>query len=48
VPRWVDTVPFGCYPREVFTRFGTFDEELARNQDDEFNLRLRKTGAASC
>jgi len=40
----VDTVPFGCYPREVFTRFGTFDEELARNQDDEFNLRLRKNG----
>jgi glycosyltransferase involved in cell wall biosynthesis len=43
-PRWVDTVPFGCYPREVFSRIGTFDEELVRNQDDEFNLRLRKNG----
>lgn len=41
-PRWVDTVPFGCYRREVFDRIGGFDETLARNQDDEFNLRLRR------
>lgn len=43
-PRWVDTVPFGCYRREVFERIGLFDEELVRNQDDEFNLRLKKSG----
>jgi glycosyltransferase involved in cell wall biosynthesis len=43
-PRWVDTVPFGCYRREVFDRIGLFDEELVRNQDDEFNLRLLKRG----
>jgi glycosyltransferase involved in cell wall biosynthesis len=43
-PRWVDTVPFGCYRREVFDRIGLFDEELVRNQDDEFNLRLIKSG----
>jgi glycosyltransferase involved in cell wall biosynthesis len=43
-PRWVDTVPFGCYRREVFDRIGMFDEELIRNQDDEFNLRLIKRG----
>ncbi len=43
-PRWVDTVPFGCYRKEVFNRIGYFDEELVRNQDIEFNLRLRKTG----
>ena len=43
-PRLVDTVPFGCYRREVFTRIGRFDEELARNQDDEFNLRLIRHG----
>ncbi len=43
-PRWVDTVPFGCYRREVFDRIGLFDEELVRNQDDEFNLRLLKGG----
>lgn len=43
-PRWVDTVPFGCFPREVFTRNGLFDEDLIRNQDDEFNMRLKKKG----
>ena len=42
--RWVDTVPFGCYRREVFDRIGLFDEELVRNQDDELNLRLIKHG----
>jgi glycosyltransferase involved in cell wall biosynthesis len=42
--RWVDTVPFGCYRKEVFDRIGLFDEELVRNQDDEFNLRLMKRG----
>lgn len=39
-----DTVPFGCYRREVFDRIGLFDEELIRNQDDEFNGRLKKNG----
>ncbi len=43
-PRWVDTVAFGCYQREVFDRVGLFDEELARNQDDQFNHRLIKRG----
>ena len=36
----VDTVYLGCWPRHVFDRIGMFDEELVRNQDDEFNLRL--------
>jgi len=43
-PREVDTVPFGCYRREVFSRIGLFDEELVRNQDDEFNHRLLRQG----
>lgn len=43
-PRWVDTVPFGCYRTEVFSRIGLFDEELLRNQDDEFNHRLISAG----
>jgi len=43
-PRWVDTVPFGCYRKDVFARIGLFDEELVRNQDIEFNLRLRRAG----
>lgn len=42
--REVDTVPFGCFPREVFDEVGLFDEDMIRNQDDEFNLRLRKGG----
>jgi hypothetical protein len=29
----------------VFERFGGFDEQLVRNQDDEHNLRLRLGGA---
>ena len=41
---WVDTVPYGCWHRDVFTRIGGFDEELVRNQDDEFNLRLQRAG----
>ena len=43
-PRQVDTVPYGCYKRDVFDRIGLFDEELVRNQDDEFNARLIKSG----
>jgi glycosyltransferase involved in cell wall biosynthesis len=42
--REVDTVPFGCFRREVFQRVGLFDEELIRNQDDEFNFRLITRG----
>lgn len=40
----IDTVTYGCYRREVFDKIGYFDEELVRNQDDEFNFRLRKAG----
>jgi hypothetical protein len=43
-PRWVDTVPFACYRRSVLERVGGFDEELVRNQDDEFNFRLIQAG----
>lgn len=42
--RWTDAVSFGCYRREVFERIGLFDEDLVRNQDDEFDLRLIKHG----
>ena len=41
---WVDTVYLGAWRREVFDRIGNFDEELVRDQDDEFNYRLRKHG----
>ncbi len=42
--RYVDTVPFGCYRRRVFSRIGLFDEDLVRTQDSEFNARLTKNG----
>jgi len=41
---WVDTVYLGAWPREVFRSIGGFDEEMVRNQDDEFNYRLRAAG----
>jgi cellulose synthase/poly-beta-1,6-N-acetylglucosamine synthase-like glycosyltransferase len=43
-PRWVDTVPYGCFRRELFSRVGLFDEDHVRSEDDEFNLRLKKQG----
>lgn len=43
-PRYVDTVPFGAYRKEVFESIGLFDEDLVRNQDIEFNLRLKRAG----
>ena len=42
--RYVDTLAFGAYKREVFEKFGGYDEELVRNQDDEFNFRLIQNG----
>jgi len=41
---WVDTVYLGCWPRRAFDRFGVFDEDLVRNQDDEHNLRIALGG----
>lgn len=42
--RQVDTVPFGCWHRNLFDRIGMFDLDLTRNQDDEFNGRIIKNG----
>jgi succinoglycan biosynthesis protein ExoA len=41
---YVDTVTYGCWRRSAFERFGYFDEELVRNQDDEHNLRIIRGG----
>lgn len=41
---YVDTVPFGCFKRELFERIGGFDERMTRNQDNELNFRIRKNG----
>ena len=40
----VDTVYLGCWRKEAFAKFGAFDEELVRNQDDEHNLRITRHG----
>ena len=33
--KWVDTVPFGCFRRDVFDKIGLFDEELPQlNKQD--------------
>lgn len=42
--QYVDTVANPAYYREVFDRIGYFDEALVRNQDIEFNHRLRQSG----
>jgi glycosyltransferase involved in cell wall biosynthesis len=39
-----DTVTFGAFRREAFAIAGLFDESLRRNQDADFNLRVRKAG----
>ena len=41
---YVDTVAYGIYKREIFEKIGLFREELIRNQDIEFNLRLKRAG----
>ncbi len=41
---YVDTVPFGCFKKELFDRIGGFDERMTRNQDNELNFRIRRHG----
>ena len=41
---YVDSVYLGAWPIHVFKKIGLFDEELVRDQDDEFNYRLRASG----
>ena len=41
---FIDTVIYGCWKKSVFDRIGNFDEELVRNQDDEHNLRIVRSG----
>jgi cellulose synthase/poly-beta-1,6-N-acetylglucosamine synthase-like glycosyltransferase len=41
---WVDTVYMGAWRRETFRQIGGLDEEMVRNQDDEFNYRIRANG----
>lgn len=40
----VDTVAFPAYTRAAIESAGPYDEELVRNQDDEYSYRLRALG----
>jgi cellulose synthase/poly-beta-1,6-N-acetylglucosamine synthase-like glycosyltransferase len=40
----VESVAFPAYTRRAIEKAGLFDEELVRNQDDEYNYRLRELG----
>ncbi|WP_027420395.1 glycosyltransferase family 2 protein [Crocinitomix catalasitica] len=42
--KFVDTLAFGIYKKDVFNKIGFFNESLIRNQDDELNFRLTKAG----
>lgn len=39
-----DTVPFGCFRRDVFEKYGLYNEKLVRNQDIELNKRIAAGG----
>ena len=41
---YTDTVTSPMYPSWVFKNIGYFDEDLIRNQDDDFNFRVTKAG----
>ncbi len=41
---FTDTVAFPGYTRKIVDLAGAFNEELVRNQDDEYNFRIRKLG----
>lgn len=41
---YTDTVTSPMYPFWVFEKIGFFDEQLVRNQDDDFNFRVTKAG----
>ena len=42
--QFVDTVPFGAFPRRVLEKVGGMREDLPRGEDNEFNSRIRKFG----
>ncbi len=39
-----DTIPFPAYARQIIELAGPYDEEMTKNQDDEYNYRIRKLG----
>lgn len=41
---FVDTIAFPAYWKHIMQEVGELDEEMVRNQDDEYNYRLRSHG----
>lgn len=41
---YVETVPFGAFPRMVINEIGGMREDLPRGEDNEYNHRIRKSG----
>lgn len=42
--RYVDTVPFGAFRRQVFDKIGLFNTKLLRSEDNDINARIRESG----
>lgn len=43
-PTWSDSVSFGCFRKELFSRIGMFNERLRRSSDMDMNMRIRAAG----
>jgi len=41
---YVDTVAFGAYYKKIHYQINGFDEDLVRNQDDDYNFKVTKVG----
>lgn len=41
---YVDTVPFGAFRASTFKKYGLFNTELLRSEDNELNARIRNNG----
>ena len=46
--RYVDTLAYALYRREVYDRVGPYDERLRRTEDNEMHYRMRKAGYRFC
>ncbi len=44
VEGYVDNLYLGCWEREKLIELGGYDEDFIRNEDDELNLRILKSG----
>lgn len=42
--RYVDTLAYAMYRREVFEKVGEYDERLRRTEDNEMHYRMRRAG----